>query len=75
MPPLTDMNCVFTLSRIAPWYWGLVLLITMYQACRGYRFQWLFGIDSTRRIAAETAAAQQRQAAQQPQIPPSRDMG
>jgi hypothetical protein len=62
------MSTVFTLSDISPWYWAVALLITGYQACRGYRFQWLFGIDSARRIAAETAA-QQAQLAQQPQLP------
>jgi len=62
------MCSIFTLSGIPSWCWALALAITGYQACRGFRFQWLFGIDSRRRIAEEAAAAQQAQAAQQPPI-------
>jgi hypothetical protein len=40
------MSSVFTLSGICPLYWALALLITGYQAYRGYRFQWLFGLGS-----------------------------
>jgi hypothetical protein len=47
MPPMTDMNCIFTLSVIPCCYWKLAAAaITVYQAYRGYRFQWLFGLGS-----------------------------
>jgi hypothetical protein len=62
------MSSIFTLSGIPCWYWALALAITAYQAYRGFRFQWLLGIDSPRRIAAEAAAAQQAQVAQQPPV-------
>src|SRR6266480_2592478 len=56
-----SMSSVFALSGIPCWYWALALAITAYQAYRGFRFQWLLGIDSPRRIAEEAAAAQQAQ--------------
>jgi hypothetical protein len=41
------MNNVFTLAAIPCWYWIGSLLISIYQAYRGFRLQWLFGLGSS----------------------------
>jgi len=51
------MSSLSSLSGIACWYWALALAISAYQAYRGFRFQWFFGLDSRRCIAAEAAQA------------------
>ncbi len=61
IPSLITTSSIFTLSGIPCRYWALALLITAYQAYRGFRFQWLLGIDSPRQIAAEALAVQQAQ--------------
>jgi hypothetical protein len=41
------MNNVFTLAAIPCWYWIGSVLISIYQAYRGFRLQWLLGLGST----------------------------
>jgi hypothetical protein len=42
------MNDIFTLNEIACWYWALAVGVSAYQAYRGFRLQWLLGLDSPR---------------------------
>ena len=55
------MNSVFTLAAIPCWYWIGSILVSIYQACRGFRFQWLLGLGSARNNA-------ERKATQRPEI-------
>jgi hypothetical protein len=48
------MSNVFTLRNISCWYWVGSLLISAYQAYRGFRFQWLLGLGSSRNIVLLT---------------------
>jgi hypothetical protein len=50
------MSSVFSVAGIPCWYWTGSILISIYQAYRGFRLQWLFGLGSIHNNAARTAA-------------------
>ena len=35
-----------TLTDIPCWYYDIALIVSVYQAYRGFMFQWIFGVDT-----------------------------
>jgi hypothetical protein len=44
---------MLTLTEIPWWYWAIAIIISLYQAYRGYRLQFLLGIGSRQRVLDE----------------------